>query len=84
MQKSVQSLGFPIWNGQLKQKKQHAKSKQGLGKGRKEKTNFSRVLVHGFVNGKCQNMTGSIFFLTILQSPMKKKSCINYYNPTEH
>lgn len=31
------------------------------GKGRKDKTNFSRVLVHGFVNEKCQNVTGSIF-----------------------
>lgn len=30
-------------------------------KGRKEKTNFSKVLVHGLVNEKCQNMTGSIF-----------------------
>lgn len=50
---------------------------------RKEKSNFSKVLVHGFINEKCQNMTGSIF-LTILQSPMKKKSCINVYNPTEH
>lgn len=30
-------------------------------KGRKDKTSFSRVLVHGFVNEKCQNVTGSIF-----------------------
>lgn len=30
-------------------------------KGRKQLTNFKRVLVHDFENEKCQNMTGSNF-----------------------
>lgn len=52
-------------------------------KGRKEKTNFSRVLVHGFINEKCQTMTGNIFsnYSAITN---EKKVLHNFYNPTEH